>query len=182
MNNCILMVEIVQDPQLRYTAEAQIPIAEMLVKFPNLRENTFAVLKVVGWGKLAQDISEQYHQGDHVIIEGRLGMNLIDRPEGFKEKRAELTVQRIFKLDSFASSSSDDSSNEEMSEMASTPNSEMASTPNNVVHLSSRNRSSSGMNTSGSEPIQPTPSPVESEPDFESPTDPENPDYDPIPF
>ncbi|MFM6220091.1 MAG: single-stranded DNA-binding protein, partial [Dolichospermum sp.] len=35
------------------------------------------------------------HQGDRVIIEGRLGMNTIDRPEGFKEKRAELTVQKI---------------------------------------------------------------------------------------
>jgi len=36
----------------------------------------------------------QYHQGDR-IIEGRLSMNTVERPEGFKEKRAELTVQRI---------------------------------------------------------------------------------------
>lgn len=175
MNSCILMVEIVQDPQLRYTADAQIPIAEMLVKFPNLRDDSFAVLKVVGWGNLAQEISEKYHQGDHVIIEGRLGMNLIDRQEGFKEKRAELTVQKIYTVDSSATSSSTSSSStEEMSEAA--------STPNNVVHLSSRNRSSSGMNSTSSEPMQPSLSEEESEPDFDSPTDPENPDYDPIPF
>lgn len=44
---------------------------------------------------MAKEIHQNYHQGDRVIIEGRLGMNTIDRPEGFKEKRAELTVQKI---------------------------------------------------------------------------------------
>ena len=29
------------------------------------------------------------------MLEGRLGMNTIERPEGFKEKRAEMTVQRV---------------------------------------------------------------------------------------
>ncbi|EAW34541.1 single-stranded DNA-binding protein [Lyngbya sp. PCC 8106] len=169
MNNCILMVEIVQPPQLRYTADNQTPIAEMLVKFSNLRDDSFAVLKVVGWGNLAQEINEKYHQGDHVIVEGRLGMNVIERPEGFKEKRAEMTARRVYMLDIPTTHSSSDFSDQEMSEAA--------STPNNVVHLSSRNRTASS-----SEPMQPAPSEVESEPDFDSPTDPENPDYDPIPF
>jgi single-stranded DNA-binding protein len=53
---------------------------------------------VVGWGNLAQEIQQHYHQGDRVIIEGRLSMKTIDREEGFKEKRAELTVQRIHPL------------------------------------------------------------------------------------
>jgi single-stranded DNA-binding protein len=98
MNSCILMAEIIQDPQLRYTPE-QVPIAEMLVQFPGLRsEEPPATLKVVGWGNLAQTIQEGYHQGDRVIIEGRLGMLTVERPEGFKEKRAELTAQRIHRL------------------------------------------------------------------------------------
>lgn len=99
MNSCILMAEIIQDPQLRYTPDNQIPIAEMLVQFPGSRaEDPPATLKVVGWGNLAQEIQERYHQGDRVVIEGRLNMNTIDRPEGFKEKRAELTAQRIHSL------------------------------------------------------------------------------------
>jgi single-stranded DNA-binding protein len=53
---------------------------------------------VVGWGNFATEIKENYSTGDRVIIEGRLGMNTIDRPEGFKEKRAELTASRIYKL------------------------------------------------------------------------------------
>jgi single-strand DNA-binding protein len=96
MNNCILLAEIIQDPQLRYTSDTQTPIAEMLVQFPGLRaDDPASTLKVIGWGNLAQEIQEKYHTGDRVVIEGRLGMNTLERPEGFKEKRAELTAQRI---------------------------------------------------------------------------------------
>lgn len=96
MNNCILMAEIVQAPQLRYTADNQTPIAEFVVKFPGLREGDApGQMKVVGWGNLAQQIQEQYRAGDRVLLEGRLSMNTLERPEGFKEKRAEMTAQRI---------------------------------------------------------------------------------------
>jgi single-stranded DNA-binding protein len=99
MNSYILMAEIIRNPELRYTPDNQTPIAEMLVQFPGLRpEDPAATLKVVGWGNLAQEIQERYHEGDRVVIEGRLTMSTIDRPEGFKEKRAELTAQRIHSL------------------------------------------------------------------------------------
>lgn len=97
MNSCILMAQIVQDPQLRYTAD-QMALAEMLVEFSQPRsEESLSRLKVVGWGNLAQEIQKTYHQGDRVIIEGRLSMNSVQL-EGYKEKRAELTVQRIYPL------------------------------------------------------------------------------------
>ncbi len=99
MNSFILMAEVVQDPELRYTPDNQTPIAEMWVQFSGLREeDPPAKLKVVGWGNLAQEIQERYHVGDQVIIEGRLQMNTFERPEGFKEKRAELTAQKIHAL------------------------------------------------------------------------------------
>ena len=99
MNSCILMAQIIQDPELRYTADNQTPLAQMLVEFPGLRsEDTPATLKVIGWGNFASEIKENYSAGDRIVIEGRLGMNTIDRPEGFKEKRAELTAYRIHKL------------------------------------------------------------------------------------
>jgi single-stranded DNA-binding protein len=98
MNSCILMAEIVQEPQLRYTSD-QTPVTEMLVQFPGLKaEDPPATLKVVGWGNLAQTIQDNYHQGDRVVLEGRININTIDRPEGFKEKRAEMTAQRIHRL------------------------------------------------------------------------------------
>jgi single-strand DNA-binding protein len=100
MNSCILMAEITEDPQLRYTSDNQTAVAEMVVQFPGLRDDEpMATMKVVGGGNLAQEIQEKYHQGDQIIIEGRIGMNMIERQEGFKEKRAEMTAQRIHRLD-----------------------------------------------------------------------------------
>lgn len=120
MNSCILMAEIVQEPQLRYTPDNQTPIAEIMVEFPGIRdEDPPARLKVVGWGTLAQEIQEKYHQGDRIIVEGRLHMNTFDRPEGFKEKRAELTAQKIHLLGAGAT----------LTTTATVPNSTIATQP-----------------------------------------------------
>jgi len=90
------MAEVIQEPQLRYTSDTQTPLAEMVVQFDPIRESDpVESIKVIGWGNLAQEIQESCHQGDRILIEGRLNMNTFDRPEGFKEKRAELTAQRI---------------------------------------------------------------------------------------
>ncbi|GAP97771.1 single-stranded DNA-binding protein [Leptolyngbya sp. NIES-2104] len=107
MNSIILLADIVQEPQLRFTSDNQTPIAELRVEFAGLRpEDPTTQLKAVGWGNLAQEIQANYHEGDRVILEGRLTMNTVDRPEGFKEKQAELTIQRIHSLNGATISSS----------------------------------------------------------------------------
>ncbi len=99
MNSCILIAKIIRSPELRYTQDTQTPIAQMLVEFDGLQsEDPPATLKVVGWGNMASEIQEKYAEGDRLVIEGRLAMNTIDRPEGFKEKRAELIASRIHSL------------------------------------------------------------------------------------
>jgi single-stranded DNA-binding protein len=106
MNSCILLAEIIQEPQLRFTAD-NLEVTEMLVQFSSPREaEPPGTLKVVGWGNLAKEIQQNYHQGDRVLLEGRLSMNTIERPEGFKEKRAELTVQKIHSLGTAINTSS----------------------------------------------------------------------------
>jgi single-strand DNA-binding protein len=103
MNNCMLLAEIIQAPQLRYTSDTQTPVAEFVVQFPALRDGDPAgQMKVVGWGNLAQEIQDHYQVGQRVLLEGRLGMNTVERPEGYKEKQAELTVQRIYNAGTFA--------------------------------------------------------------------------------
>jgi single-stranded DNA-binding protein len=98
MNSCVLMAEVVSAPELRYLQDGQM-IAEMTVQFPALRaEDPMETLKVLGWGNLAQQIQEQFHPGDQLVLEGRLNMVVVDRPEGFKEKRAELTVNRVHRV------------------------------------------------------------------------------------
>lgn len=99
MNHCMLMAEITAAPQLRYTQDNQTAIAEMTVVFPGLRDDDPAQqLKVIGWGNLAQEMQERYQMGDRVLLEGRLSMNTVDRPEGFKEKQAEMTAQRVYRI------------------------------------------------------------------------------------
>lgn len=100
MNHCILMAEIVEVPQLRYTSDNQTPIAEFKVKIAGLRpDDSPSQFKAVGWGNLAQTIQESsYGPGDRVVIEGRLTMKSVDRPEGFREKQAEITVQRLHRI------------------------------------------------------------------------------------
>jgi len=100
MNSCVLMAQITNQPQLRYTQDNQTPLTEMMVEFPSLRDNDPpGSIKVVAWGdNLANQVSQNYQVGDQVVLEGRLRMNIIDRQEGFKEKRAEFTLSRIHHL------------------------------------------------------------------------------------
>ena len=99
MNHCLLEVEVIKAPTLRYTQNNQTPIAEMEVQFDSLRsEDKPGTMKVVGWGNLAQDLQNLVQIGNHVVIEGRLRMNTVSRNDGTKEKRAEFTLSRIHKL------------------------------------------------------------------------------------
>jgi single-stranded DNA-binding protein len=101
MNSCILMAQVSREPQLRATQDG-LTVADMLVEFEDLgHEATTTTLKVVGWGKLAEEIKNKYNPGDRVIIEGRLSMNTIETQEGYKEKRAELVASKIYPLDGY---------------------------------------------------------------------------------
>jgi single-strand DNA-binding protein len=101
MNSCILMAEIIKNPELRYTADNQMAVADMFVQFePPLGsrpEEQHPTIEVVGWGNLATEMKENYKQGDRVTIEGRLEMNTIER-DGYKEKRARLVASRIYQI------------------------------------------------------------------------------------
>lgn len=100
MNSFILMATVIRNPELRFTQDKQTPVCDFLVEFPGLRDDApKETLKVVGWGNLANTISDSYHPGDRLLIEGRLSMNVVDRQEGFKEKRAELVASRIHRID-----------------------------------------------------------------------------------
>ena len=96
MNHCLIQSVIKSNPQMRYTKENQTPIAEMLVSFQGLRnEDPLGELKVLGWGAIAQEMTDQLKEGQNIVLEGRLRMNSVTREDGTKEKQAELTASRI---------------------------------------------------------------------------------------
>ncbi len=53
---------------------------------------------MVGWGNLAQDLQNRVQVGQRLVLEGRLRMNTVARPDGVKEKRAEFTLSRLHPL------------------------------------------------------------------------------------
>ena len=99
MNHCLLEVEVVEAPQIRYPSENQAPLAEMTVRCAGLRpDDPPAQLKAVGWGNLAQDLKNRVQVGQRLVLEGRLRMNTLPRPDGVREKKAEFTVSRVHPL------------------------------------------------------------------------------------
>lgn len=101
VNHCLLEVEVLEAPQVRYTQDNQTPVAEMAVQFDGLRpDDPAGQLKVVGWGSLAQDLQNRVQVGQRLMVEGRLRMNTVSRQDGTKEKRAEFTLSRLHPLGS----------------------------------------------------------------------------------
>jgi single-strand DNA-binding protein len=99
VNHCLLEVEVLEAPQLRYTQDNQTPVAEMAVQLDGLRpDDPPGQLKVVGWGSLAQELQNRVQVGQRLVLEGRLRMNTMTRQDGVKEKRAELTLARLHPL------------------------------------------------------------------------------------
>lgn len=104
MNSCILMATIIKKPELRHTSDTQTAVTDFLVEFEGTKPEERPTLRVVGWGNLAEDIYQNYSDGDRVIIVGRLSMKSVDNPKGFKEKKAELVVSSIQHVDGATSS------------------------------------------------------------------------------
>ncbi|WP_295457606.1 single-stranded DNA-binding protein [Synechococcus sp. UW140] len=101
MNQCLLEVEVLEAPKIRYTQDNQTPIAEMSVRLEGLRpEDPAGELKVVGFGSLAQDLQNRVVVGQRLVVEGRLRMNTVARPDGLKEKKVEFTLSRLHPLGS----------------------------------------------------------------------------------
>ena len=99
MNHCLLEVEVLEAPKVRYTQDNQTPIAEMLVRVEGLRpEDPPGELRVVGFGNLAQDLQSRVQVGNRLVLEGRLRMTTVARADGIKEKKVEFTLARLHPL------------------------------------------------------------------------------------
>ena len=170
MNSCVLMAQVVRDPELRSTQEGT-SIASMMVEFLSNKEGEApGTLKIDGWGNLAEEMKNSYHVGDSIVIEGRLSMNSYEMPEGYKEKRATLVASRIYRVGGAVPSNVNPVATSQPTYP--TPI-ESAGSPSNVVDFASTLQS------------QPTPATVSTTTPAtsETPSDSENnEDWDRIPF
>jgi single-strand DNA-binding protein len=104
MNAIAILGEVVNDPELRETPDG-LAIAKFPLRFAAARpEEAPYQVSVVVFGRvarpgettrnLAQEVAQQFHQGDTVVVEGQLRMNTIER-DGYKEKRAEVQARKV---------------------------------------------------------------------------------------
>jgi len=92
----MLEVLVKKAPTVRFTQDNKTPLAEVEVEFDSLRaDDPPCAIKVVGWGKLAEELQNTVQVNSKLVIEGRLRMNTVPRQDGTKEKRAEFTLSRI---------------------------------------------------------------------------------------
>ena len=131
MNHCLIQAVINSAPQMRYTKENQTPIAEMIVNFKGLRsEDPTRDLKIIGWGKIAQEMVDDLKEGQNIVIEGRLKMNSVTRKDGTKEKQPELTASKIHQITPVeGTKSSEKEENETFDKKDNTKNSSWDSSP-----------------------------------------------------
>ncbi len=92
----MLEVLVKKAPTVRFTQDNQTPLAEIEVEFDSLRaDDPPCQIKVVGWGKLAEELKNTVQVNSKLVIEGRLRMSTVPRQDGTKEKQAEFTLSRI---------------------------------------------------------------------------------------
>ena len=92
----MLEVLVKNAPTVRFTQDNKTPLAEIEVEFDSLRaDDPPCKIKVVGWGKLAEELQNTVQVNSKLVIEGRLRMNTVPRQDGTKEKKAEFTLSRI---------------------------------------------------------------------------------------
>ena len=92
----MLEVLVKNAPKVRFTQDNKTPLAEIEAEFESLRADAPpSTIKVIGWGKLAEDLQNKVQPNSKLVIEGRLRMNTVPRQDGTKEKRAEFTLSRI---------------------------------------------------------------------------------------
>tara|TARA_B100000700_G_scaffold294167_1_gene355888 strand:- start:512 stop:937 length:426 start_codon:yes stop_codon:yes gene_type:complete len=92
----MLEVLVKKSPTVRFTQDNKTPIAEVEAEFDSLRaDDPPSTIKVVGWGKLAEELQNKVQINSKLVIEGRLRMNSVSKQDGTKEKRAEFTLSKI---------------------------------------------------------------------------------------
>ena len=109
----MLEVLVKKAPTVRFTQDNKTPLAEIEVEFDSLRaDDPPCAIKVVGWGKLAEELQNTVQVNSKLVIEGRLRMNTVPRQDGTKEKQAEFTLSRIHPFFSNSTASSIPSKNQ----------------------------------------------------------------------
>jgi single-strand DNA-binding protein len=117
INKVILIGNLGQDPELRYTSSG-VAVASFSMATSeswkdqdgNVQEKT-QWHKLVAWRKLAEIVGEYLKKGSKVYVEGRIQYRSYDDKNGVKRDITEIVLDQMLMLDSKGTSHANGSSN-----------------------------------------------------------------------
>lgn len=112
MNKVVLMGRLARDPDTRYTATKNMPVAMFTLavnrRFAKQGEERQAdFINVVAWDKTAEFVSKYFKKGQQVGVIGRLQTRNYDDKDGKKVYVTEVVAEETY----FADSKKEDNSN-----------------------------------------------------------------------
>ena len=97
MNNLVLAIALISDPESRTTNNDK-SLCQFVAEFQGKPDAPPVSAKFTAWGNLASEVADKYRKGDRAIVEGRVQIDKIEHPEGFKESRAAISISKIHSL------------------------------------------------------------------------------------
>lgn len=106
MNNGDFIGLALTDPATRFT-DNQTPVAEFMVAIPSTKtDDPPGRFTVFCYGRLAEAVQQNVKAGLSLKIQGRIRIDTVDNPAGYKEKVATIQAGRINSLKVIADATS----------------------------------------------------------------------------
>lgn len=100
LNHSVLTGRLTRDPEIRYTAKDEKPVAHFAIAVDRIGKNKDVdFINCVAWGGLAQICGRYLKKGRLVAIEGRIQVNKYEAKNGEKKTSFEIIASNMQMLD-----------------------------------------------------------------------------------
>lgn len=117
MNKIILIGRLTADPDLRYTPNESIPVAQFTLAvdrpFKSGGEKETDFIRIVTWRNLAENCSKYLSKGRLVAVDGRLQIRSYEDKEGIRRTIAEVVANEVKFLESGSNRNNNDGFDDE---------------------------------------------------------------------
>ncbi len=105
MNRVILMGRLTKDPEMRFTANNNTPVASFSIAVDRRftrqgEEQKTDFFNIVAWSKQAEFCSKYFNKGLRVVVEGRIENRTWDDQEGKKHYATDIIAENMYFADS----------------------------------------------------------------------------------
>ena len=127
-NDITLVGNLVQNPELRYTAGGSAAMSLSVAynrtwtnKTSGEKEEAVSFFRIQAWGTLAENVAETLQKGDRIIVNGRLEQRTWEDTDGTKKSSVEIVADDIAPSLRYASATVTRNERVERSDGASAP-------------------------------------------------------------